>query len=337
MNIALVYDETESLPATCRLPEDAGAEYEDPGTILGLEEAITAAGHRATRVPFGEDIAPRLRELAPDLVFNIAEGVRGPVRESLVPGWLDHLGVPYTGSDGLVLGLTLDKAWTKETARSLGIRTPEFRRVESLDDLRGLDLPLPLFVKPNAEGSSMGIRRRSRVDEPGQLEEQVAWVLNEYGQDCLVEAYCPGREYCVALLGNADPAVLPLAEIQCHGEFLSYGDKHDRRNSLVCPAAAVPEETAREMVEAARTLFRRLRCRDLARFDFKLDAEDRPCFIEVNPLPGLSSRHGIFARQALAGGMAYPALIGAIIDLAWRRHLGARRPASMRTGEEPPA
>ena len=318
MKVALAYDEHPKDGFGTSMPEDAGAEYEDDEAIQRLLDAIEACGHQPARLPFGEDFAIRARELAPDLVFNIAEGVRGPMRESVVPGWLDHLGIGYTGSDGLALATSLDKAWTKEIVSAVGVRTPRFRRVRRLADLSGLELSLPLFVKPNGEGSSMGVRRSSKVANGAELERQVAWTLETYRQDCLVEEFAPGREFCVGIMGNDDPHVLPVAEIRAAGGFYSYESKSRHRKEVICPANISPD-AADELRQSSLAVYRTLRCRDLARLDFKIDPAGRVSFIEINPLPGLASTYGILPRQGLADGMTYHALIGSIIDHAVRR------------------
>ena len=110
MKVALAYDEQLGAASRASMPEDAGAEYEDAAAIQGLLDAIDVCGHEPARLAFGEDFPARVRDLAPELVLNIAEGVRGITRESIVPAWLDHLGIGYTGSDGLTLAMALDKA-----------------------------------------------------------------------------------------------------------------------------------------------------------------------------------------------------------------------------------
>ena len=318
MKIALVHDEAPDTAWPNSVPEDFGAEYEDAPTIEAMLEAIRANCHHAVPLAMGEDFPARVRELGPEMVLNIAEGVRGPTRESIVPAWLDHLGVPYTGPDGLTLAMSLDKALTKTLAAAADVRTPAFRRVSRLDDLAGLGLEFPLFVKPNGEGSSMGVRRTSLVNTPQELRRQVAWVLETYREDCLVEEFAPGREFCVALLGNGEPEVLPIVEVRSPGAFYSYEDKAKHRKELLCPAQ-VEQEAAEEMRDMALEVFRALRCRDLARADFKVDAAGRPSFLEINPLPGLSPHYGIFPRQTLAAGYSYAELIGRLIDLAAER------------------
>ncbi len=318
MKVALVYDALSKLGAVRDLPEDFGAEYEDEQTVRSLLAAVCACGYQAVGLALGEDFPRRIRRLCPDLVFNIAEGIRGPTRESVVPAWLDHLDIPYTGSDGLTLAISLDKALTKTIVTALGVRTPRFMRVGRLSELDRLDLTLPLFVKPNAEGSSMGVRYGSRVETSEELRRQVAWVLRDYRQDCIVEEFVPGREFCVGILGNDELQLLPIVEVISPCAFYSYEDKCAHRKELVCPAD-LPEQTAREMRSMAVKAFRALRCRDLARVDFKLDTSGTPMFLEINPLPGLSPEYSIFPVQAKAAGFAHDELMGRIIELAAKR------------------
>ncbi|MFP4175804.1 MAG: D-alanine--D-alanine ligase family protein [Planctomycetota bacterium] len=332
MKVALAYDRWASYEPDASLPDDFGAEFDDEATITGLLRAIDAAGHEAARLPVDEELPQRLRRLHLDLVFNIAEGTRGPSRESLVPAWLDHLGIPYTGSDGLTLGCSLDKALTKTLVEAAGVRTLPYKRVGSVEQARQADLNFPVFVKPNREGSSMGVRRTSLVRDAEALGKRTAWVLNEYNQDCLIEEYAPGREFCVGLLGNAPPEILPVVEILNEEDFYSYELKSRHQKRLVCPAD-ICDELRHEMQDMALSAYRTLRCRDLARVDFKLDGNGRPVFLEINPLPGLSSDYSIYPHQAEKAGHDYDGLIAAIIDGALKRaHITERtQPCNTRT------
>jgi D-alanine-D-alanine ligase len=236
------------------------------------------------------------------------------------------------------LAVSLDKAMTKMIASANGVRTPAFRRVRShgeLDTLlrevtargaagppgpgrdAGLGVRLPLFVKPNAEGSSMGIRRDSLVDTPERLVRQVTWVLGRYA-DCLVEAFAPGREFCVGILGTESPRVFPVLELRAEGGFYAYEDKSTHRKELLCPAD-IPAPLADEMRRMSQEVFRAIGCRDFARVDLKLDAAGDPTFIEINPLPGLSPYYGVYPQQARADGVSHEQLIGAIIASALQR------------------
>jgi len=336
MKVVLVYDEPLGPESAGEpLPEDIGAEYESNRTIEVLLQAIRACGHKAVGINLTEDFPGQIRRLKPDLVFNIAEGVRGPARESIVPAWLDHLGIPYTGSDGLSLAMSLDKALTKTLASAGGLRTPAFKKVHRIEDLNNLDLKCPLFVKPNAEGSSMGIRSTSRVETRDQLQRRVAWILETYEQDCLVEEFAPGREFCVGIIGNEKPRILPIVEIRSHRNFYPYEEKHDHQRELICPAE-IPENLAEELRWMGLKIFTILACRDLARVDFKLDDAGRPNFLEINPLPGLSPYYSIFPYQAAVAGLSYQQLIGQIIDWARQRrpNYQNRPPLQIRMAEQ---
>ena len=318
MRVILVYDELVRCAPVKAAPEDLGAEYEDQRTIESILQAIRANGHDAEGLVLGEDFPAQIRRLAPDLVFNIAEGISGPTRESIVPAWLDQLKIPYTGSDGLALAISLDKAQTKMLAAARGVSTPAFRRVRHLAELDALDLKFPLFVKPNAEGSSMGIRRASRVQTEAQLRRQIEWVLQNYPGDCLIEEFVPGREFCVGILGDREPTLLPIAEIRCAEGFYSYEYKHRHDKELICPAD-LRQETVDEMNRIGLEVYRALGCRDFARVDLKLDGAGRPQFLEINPLPGLSPYYSVFTVQAQAAGISHAELIGRIVGYAMER------------------
>src|SRR2546426_1737246 len=138
----------------------------------------------------------------PDIVFNMAEGLHGPCRESHVPALCEYLNIPYTGSDPLTLALTLHKGRTKEILAYRGVPTAPFRVIERVEDLERLPLPYPLFVKPVAEGSGKGIFVNNLCETPAQLAERVPFLLERYSQPVLVETYLPGPEFTVAILGN---------------------------------------------------------------------------------------------------------------------------------------
>src|SRR5262249_39218541 len=138
----------------------------------------------------------------PDLVFNIAEGWGTRSREAHVPAACEMLGIPYTHGDPLACALTLDKALAKRVVASHGIPTAPFALVETVTQARAGDLPFPLFVKPNAEGSSMGVRATSRCATRAELVTECERVLCDYRQPALVETFLPGVELTVGVIGT---------------------------------------------------------------------------------------------------------------------------------------
>lgn len=307
--------------------EDAAAEYESPETVETITHALEKAGYHVVPLPFRDDLFSCLQREKPQIVFNIAEGWTGRNRESLLPAIFDFMGIPYTGSDPLTLGLALDKGLTKTVAAAAGVATPRFRVAWGVGDLENLDLDFPLFVKPAYEGSSKGIRDSSRVDTPEDLTRLVSWITGTYRQPALVEEFLPGREFTVGILGNSDLKVLPIMEVRPGAELAdslgnkdfvySFETKSRNMEYFLCPAP-LPEEMAERIRRMAMEVYRVLECRDLSRIDIRLDAAGNPHFLEINPLPGLS-RVSLFPLLAKTGGIEFEELVPMILRLAMER------------------
>jgi len=160
--------------------EDETAEFDAPETIDAIEDALTSLGHFTVRVGSIQNLAARLVAGERwDLVFNYAEGLHGFGREAQVPSLLDAFGIPYTFSDALVMALALHKGVTNHAVRDMGITTPDFAVVQDDAAAEEIGLPFPLFVKPVAGGSSVGISAASRVDcRPELLSPQPCTVAD---------------------------------------------------------------------------------------------------------------------------------------------------------------
>jgi D-alanine-D-alanine ligase len=278
---------------------DAYAEWDDAETILAVANALSHKGE-VCLAEADRRFPERIRRLAPDLVFNIAEGARGPSREAQVPAVLEMLGVPYTGSDPLTLALCLDKARAKEVLSYHGVPTAGFAVVETPAELAAAaTVPAPVLVKPLYEGSSKGIRDDQLVRDPAGVAPCVRRVLERYTQPVIVEQFLPGREFTVAVLGNG-PALrlLPPVEIRFDGlppganpiyswEAKWVWDRPDAPLQVFdCPARLDPAE-AEALERVCRDAVRVLRLRDWARIDLRQDAAGTPHVLEVNPLPGV--------------------------------------------------
>jgi D-alanine-D-alanine ligase len=322
---------------------DHEAEYDSPETIRAVEEAIASFGHEVVRVEAIPEMLGRIAGLGIDLVFNIAEGLRGRSREALVPAVLDLLDIPYTGSDSATLSLTLDKALAKQIVRQAGVHTPGFLVMQSSKERLPRDLIYPLLVKPIAEGSSKGVIENSVVHDETTLRRSAKDQLEKYRQPVIVESFLPGREFTVGVLGDTRrPRVLPPMEIV----FLNtddptpiYAFSHKQEMSshvrYEAPALLDPK-LSKEIYRAARVTFKALDCRDVARIDFRLDAEGRPSFIECNPLPGLTPGWSDLCLICDAAGISYRSLIGAILSPALRRLKSQRRIRLPAGGGSPP-
>lgn len=316
--------------------EDEAADYDDPQTIREIAGALESAGHRVVHLPYDAGLFATLERSRPDVVFNLAEGWGDRNRESLVPAILEYSGIPYTGSDPLTLGTALDKNWAKLLVSQADIPTARSFKVDPghdiPDDLGGASFPF--FVKPNAEGSSKGIRFSSKVTSREQLADMVKWVHDTYDEPALVEEYLPGREFSIGLLGNGHRLrTLPIVAVRPGkdvppvalgadpaNEFIySYEVKHLNMESAECPAI-LPAALVARIETLARRVFEVFECRDVARVDFKLGADGEPYFLEINPLPSLSREDSFLALEGRAEGLDYNNLILAILDEALIRY-----------------
>ena len=313
--------------------DDEYAEWDAPDTIDAVERALARHG-QVIRLEATDDFPQRLRATRPDIVFNIAEGLRGPNREAHVPAICEFYGVPYSGSDPFTLALCLDKARTKEILRAHRVPTADWLVIRSLAELDRLDLgtlQLPLFAKPVHEGSSKGITERNLAPTREALVAIVEELLERYQQPVIVERYLPGAEFTCGVLGNGRSArVLPLVGMDFTalpaGALPIYGfeakwlwDKPENPLPIfACPANVAPA-LRDEIADVALRTFHALGCRDWARVDVRLDAAGRANVVEVNPLPGIlpdPADNSCLPKAARAAGLDYDALIGACLQAA---------------------
>ena len=332
--------------ATLRVPspvttvtttDDEYAEWDSPETIAAVERALARHGE-VVRLEATDDFPQRLREARPEIVFNIAEGLRGPNREAHVPAICEFYGIPYSGSDPFTLALCLDKARTKEILRAHREPTADWILVRSARELaerRGQLRRYPLFAKPVHEGSSKGITERNLVSSARELEALVVELLERYQQPVLVETFLPGAEFTCGVLGNgAEARVLPLVGMNFGalpaGALPIYGfeakwlwDRPDEPLAIFeCPAR-ISDTLRAEIEQVVTRTFLALGCRDWSRIDVRLDAAGRPNVVEVNPLPGIlpdPADNSCLPKAARAAGLDYDALIGACLQAAAARH-----------------
>ncbi|HSA95611.1 MAG TPA: D-alanine--D-alanine ligase, partial [Acidobacteriota bacterium] len=293
MKVALVYSSKAGMEATLSgrpdepkseedeppLPPDMLAECDSDETIAAVGHALQEK-HQVVFIESDDKAFGRLKRQRPHLVFNIAERVVGPNRESHIPTICEMLDLPYTGSDPLTLGLCLDKSRAKEILSYHRIPNAPFWIVESASALPA-GVRLPAIVKPLFEGSSKGIKNNALVQNLGELYERVEEVIGTYRQPAIVERFLPGREFTVGVLGN-DPSyeVLPIVEID-HTQLpagaapvYSYEakwiwDTPDRPLEIFHCPADVPRDLGRQIERTALAAYHVLRCRDWARIDLR--------------------------------------------------------------------
>lgn len=299
------------------------------GTVERVVAALQEGGHETLLCEGDKGLLATLeRFMPPDpqgrpsgIVFNLAEGIQGEYRFTHVPAMLEMAGVPYTGSGPLGHGLTHDKVITKTLIRDVGVPTPNYRVMRSGTESTG-DLRFPVVVKPRREDSSLGLQL---VHDPAQLRHAVEVIVTQYAQDALVEEYIDGREICVALLGNGEPAVLPLVE----------QDFRDRETRLMtweakfAAAAAVPKicpaqigsELATVLRDISVACFRACQCRDFGRVDLRIDRSGQPFVLEFDCMPGISMQSP-YTIAAMTAGQSFSGLINRILNVAHTRYFG---------------
>lgn len=311
---------------------DSEAEFDSQTTIDALAAAIRTRGHEVTPVEATRGIATALAALQPDLVFNIAEGLSGLNREAQVPALCELLDLEYTGSDAACMAISLNKATAKRLVTYEGIHTPAFAVLRDGSEPLPAHFAYPAIVKPIAEGSSKGILEKQVVESERELRGAAELLLARYRQPVLAEAFLPGREFTIALLGESEPRALPIMEIVFTDRterfpIYSFKSKFESigvENKVPCELS--PSLQA-ELERVAKAAFRALGCRDIARVDLRLDAAGNVHFIEANPLPGMAPNFSDLCVMAKVEGLAYEALVAEIMAPAVARVRRRRRDA----------
>ncbi len=300
-------------------------EFDAEDTISAIAGTLREIGHDVTRVGRGVELARRLVAGERwDLVFNICEGASGRSREAQVPALCELFDQPYTFADPLTCAITLDKAVAKRIVRDSGLATAPFAVVASAADVAKVRLEAPLFAKPIAEGSSKGVTCRSLVRDRTQLGEVCAELLATFRQPVLVEAFLPGRELTVGVIGNGATArVVGVMEVVFteHAEVSAYTALNKEEYLERVSYRLVDDEPlAGSASTLALGVYHALGCRDAARIDVRCDAAGVPCFLEANPLPGLNPVRSDLPIMTRLAGTSFAELMVSIIEGAVLRY-----------------
>jgi len=330
MRVAVCYNET---PPQLQHGEarDLAADQGASGEGRAVLKALFRLKHQGELIPLGNDLlafGKRLVKFKPDLVFNLCEAFWGNARQEMnIAGFLEMLGIPFTGSRSLCLGLSQDKARTKDLLLQKGLPTPRYVLVRPEEHYPHLNnLSFPLIVKPRFEDASQGIDAASVVEDTVAAMKRVHYVHEVYRQGALVEEFIEGRELNVAILGDRQLKVLPVAEIQFAKELIRpivcFDGKWQPESASyqgttpVCPAKLTAKQDLLVRDVALRA-YKFLECRDYARVDMRL-RDGKPYILEVNANPDISPDAGL-ARAARVAGIRYPEMIERILNMAVQR------------------
>ncbi len=324
-------------------PDDRFEEFDKIETVEAIADVIGGEGHEVVLLGDGRQFLTRVLADPPDFVFNIAEGEGvGRCREARVPAALEMLGIPYSGSDPLTLAACLDKSeakvllsestsfdlpygWSLDPEDHAGA-SKFFREIYDRESdkyrwYRHSERPTILILKPEFEGSSKGIRGKAIAESPEEALEIYEDLARNYQQRIIAEEFIDGEEWTVGFYGDACliglMKIFPKAESK-HFVY-SLEVKRDYANRVIYEA---PPEASTELVEritrAATYACSTLKCRDLARIDFRI-RDGIPYFIEANPLPGLAPGTSDLVILAQGYGISHADLIRKIFHTALAR------------------
>lgn len=286
------------------------------------------------------DLLRQLKQDPPDLIFNLVESLAADARhEIFMPSLLDLLGIPYTGSSALTLGICGRKQYAGQLLSAAGLSTPPSGLLPAAPQPRAADLKAvahlhyPLFVKLAQEDASLGISAASIVNNDSELLNQVEALRDKYHQPILVEKFIEGRELHVAFLGGEPMRLLPVQELDFSilppglPHIITYDSKWNRSSveykTRTERAAPMPQAVLARVEQLAQESFQLLAVSDYGRCDIRLSKDGTPYIIDVNPNCDLADGAG-YARAGLLGGLSYELLIEQIAISALLRNAHAR-------------
>lgn len=302
--------------------EEETAEFDKEDTIEAIEMALQHAGYQTVRIGHARDLMKQLLNGHKwDLVFNICEGLYGDGRESLVPAILDSFRIPYVFSGPATLAVTLNKYMTKRLVRDAGVPTPDFHLIYSEDDLEKNKSSFPLFVKPVSEGTGKGIDLHSVIQNETDYRKTCSVLLKKFNQPVLVEAFLPGTEYTIGVVGNGpDAEVIGAVEVSFQDKkegIYSYDNKENWVGRIEY------KRVSDKILETCRPLALKVwevtGALDGGRIDVKADAGGHLQFLEINPLAGINPHHSDLPILASLYGISYQELLERIMKAAIKR------------------
>jgi len=286
-------------------------------TGTAVHRSLSRRGYDAVAIDVGPALSQDLRDQKVEIAFLALHGPGG--EDGGMQGFLETLGIPYTGSGIRASAVGMHKVATKTILEAHGIPvaagTVVLRgaKVSSAQALRKATLRWPVVVKPVSEGSTMGV---TIVKKPSQWTAALA-LAHQYDREAMVEAYIPGHEVTVAVLGQKDgaPLVLPAVEIVAPGGFYDYSAKYEKgKTRYLCPAPLSAAVTKQIKALALRT-YEALGCAGAARVDFRITPRGRPYVLEINTVPGMTET-SLLPMAAAKAGIDYDELTERILESA---------------------
>lgn len=305
------------------------------GDVGAVNSALCGLGYNVKKISVSRNIGKLILDIkkySPLYIFNLCEEVDGHSwGEMYIAGILELLNIPYTGSGPFSLGLSLDKAKSKDILLNHRIRVPKYWVFDNVDKKIPKDVKFPLIVKPIHEDGSYGIEAESIVYNKNTLCKRISLINKRFRQPAIVEEYIEGRELDISILGNGkNIKILPISEIDYNKmpkklpKICTYNAKwneksEEYRESIPVFPADLPKRVKTIIENTAVKVYNTMQCRDYARIDIRLDKNKIPYIIDINPNPCLSPDSG-FVRSAMEAGLNYEKLIGEIVNSCKKRY-----------------
>jgi D-alanine-D-alanine ligase len=273
-------------------------------------KALQEKGYNTAAIDVGRDVARNIQDNAIDAAFIALHGRFG--EDGAIQGMLEVMGIPYTGSGILASALGMNKAISKQVFKSKGLLVGPYEVVyaaaaRSVHDVLD-DITLPAVVKPNAEGSSVGVSLVFKKEDAAPAAE----LAFKYGSEILIEKFIKGKEVQVGILGDR---ALGAIEIVPKRAFYDYAAKYEKGMSDHFYPARIPDAVYSRTLEAGLAAHRAIGCRGYSRVDFIIDESGAPYILEVNTLPGMTAT-SLLPEIARGVGISFPDLVEEILRLA---------------------
>jgi D-alanine-D-alanine ligase len=272
-----------------------------------VSQSLTDSGNSVTSIDVQRDMGALMTRLypRPDALFNALHGRFG--EDGCVQGLMDILEIPYTHSGLLASALAMDKPMAKRLFAEVGIPVAEHKIVNREEALAGDVMAPPYVIKPLNEGSSVGVV----IIRDAQDLDAITGDNWPYGTQVMIEKYIPGKELCVAVMGDRSLAV---TEIETDHEFYNYDAKYVDGGSKHTIPARLDESVTKRILELAGLAHQTLGCRGVSRADFRLDG-DTPYLLEINTQPGMTPT-SLVPEQAAHVGITFNELVTWMVENA---------------------
>jgi len=269
-------------------------------------DGLLEAGVDAVAIDAGRDLLDQLKQVDPDRAFVVLHGPWG--EDGVVQGALETIGLPYTGSGVLGSALAMDKLRSKQVWDSVGLPIPEYAVIRDADELPGVleRHALPLFVKPDAEGSSIGV---TKVETPEQLRDAYDKAA-AFGGPVLAETFIGGPELTISLLAGE---ALPAIRLETPRTFYDFEAKYESDSTLYHCPSGLDADLEAALQQLSLDAFRALDCSGWGRVDLMLDEAMNPYLLEVNTIPGMTD-HSLVPMAARTAGMSFSELVVKILE-----------------------